>query len=238
MRLRRPRTQKEDFIDVTFNMRPLDLQLLQDDGETVSYEAVRSDTANPGAPVFALAVSAPSPATPVDRERLEQLLRELKADFHLVAPIEENLRDVPGEDPSAGLDEGSRLSFEAQLRTVNRECLGPAGVDLLIAVDPPIDNGEIDTWKAIGGIVRIAKIKVTAGRAELRSSTDSSAASAVNDTATLKAKTLRVVGRRTGAATPSSASSPWSSRTQPAASIDPTPAGKAGGGWNGACLRV
>ena len=188
--------QEEDFTDVIFNLRPLDFQLLQDDGHTIRYEAVRDHTAAPGDPVYALTVSAPSPAAPTDRERLERLLHELKADFHLVAPIEEDTRDLPGEDPTAGLDEGSRLSFEAELRSVNRECLGPAGVDLLVAVDPSINNGEVDTWKAIGGIVRSGKIKVTIGRAELRSSADSSAASAVNYTDTLKAKTLKVEGLR------------------------------------------
>jgi hypothetical protein len=169
--------QEEDFTDVIFNLQPLDFQLLHDDGDTIRYEAVRH-TAAPGAPVYALAVSAPSPAAPADRERLEQLLR----------------------DPVAGLDEGARLSFEAELRDVNRNCLGAAGVDLLVAVDPSINNGEVDTWKAIGGILRSAKIKVTAGRAELQvaGSSSSSAASAVNFTATLKAKKVRVVGRRNG----------------------------------------
>jgi hypothetical protein len=190
--------QEEDFTDVTFNLRPLDFQLLQDDGDTIRYEAVRQ-TAAPGAPKYALAVSAPSPAASAEREWLERLLRELKADFHLVAPIEEDTRDLPGEDPTAGLDKGPRLSFEVELRSVNEECLGPAGVDLLIAVDPSINNGEVDTWRAIQGIVRSAKIKVTAGRAELEvPGGSSSTASAVNFTATLKAKTLRVVGRRNG----------------------------------------
>jgi hypothetical protein len=191
--------QEEDFTDVIFNLQPLDFQLLQDDGHTIRYEAVRQHTAAPAQAVYALVVSAPSPAAPADRERLEQLLRELKADFHLVAPIEEDTSDLPGEDPTAGLDESSRLSFEAELRDVNRNCLGDAGVDLLVAVDPSINNGEVDTWKAIGGIVRSAKIKVTTGQAELEvPGGSSSTASAGKFTATLKAKTLRVVGRRNG----------------------------------------
>jgi hypothetical protein len=188
--------QEDDFIDFMFNLRPLEFELLHDDGDTITYEGVRSDTAAPGAPVFVLAVSAASPATPAEREWLERLLRELKADFHLVAPIEENLEELPGEDPTAGLDEGSRLSFDAQLRTVSQECVGPTGVDLLVAVDPSIDDGEVDTWKSNRGVVRSGKIRVTAGRAELRSSVDSSAASAVNYTGTLRARTLRVEGLR------------------------------------------
>jgi hypothetical protein len=191
-----PERPQEDFIDVIFNLRPMDFREIGDDGQVISFEGVRRHLAAPGSPVFALRVHAPSPDTPADREELEQLLRELKVDFTLVAPVEEDLKDLPDEPVLEGLDPGSRLSFEAELRDVNRNCLSAAGADLLVVADPKIGNGEVDTWKSIQGIVRSGKIKVTAGRAELRSSSSSSTKNAVDYTASLKAKTLKVIGRR------------------------------------------
>jgi hypothetical protein len=180
---------ESDFLDVFMEMEPLVFDEPAIEGDLRVSRAKHYLRSNGQEFVLHIAVSGPA-AWEADVHR--QAVSGLQAGVALMlAPDDEPPAEGESEPAEPSDEESEHLTFEVGPIDVSDST--SSSFHVLVAVDPSIRKGEIDKWRTTGE-VRRGQIKVTAGRATLRSSNASDSKAAVAYTKSINAKSLEVVG--------------------------------------------
>ena len=180
---------ESDFLDVFMEMQPLIFDEPAMEGDRLVSRAqhhVRSNGRE-----FVLHIAASGPAE-WGTDAHSQALHGLQAGVALMFLPEE---ETDGEDESepAELPDEVREHLTFYVGPMEVSDPVPVSFHVLVAIDPSLGRGDIDKWRTTGE-VRRGQIKVTAGRATLRSGNASDSKAAVAYTRAINARSLEVVG--------------------------------------------